>query len=350
MIFTSALQGSSTGLGDTQLTPDQRALLTAGLSLSEQETALRAMFGKLAADVATLAKVGKAPSGGLLNMLYKYNAAVAAHYRAVQPWLAARATVPKSKLPDPDAQPVAVPTFVNLPVPSGLGNNVSTPPIAVKYGIVGQERIVPISDFVRNPVTGFAGPPSIAGLGFLPAVTTVAEATRITITLLLMFAGGYVVIEMFDTFSGNRARQQELASINKQSDNQTKIVTKDFDLYQAALRACAGRDPDQLDFDQRLMCIDKANEALTLGKSGRQSPVVPISLSPIITFAAIAGLGILSWTVYTSIKRKRLAAEHGGRFAPPPRPPMPRPGPGFGPGVGPGAGGFRAQPRYPTAT
>ena len=319
MIFTSPLQGSNAGLGAARLTTEQQALLSSGMAVSQQEATLRAMFTKLAPDVARLAQKGKAPGAGMLNLLHKYNAAVAAHRQVGMIWIAARNNVPKSNLPDPGAKPVAIPSFGNLPyevAPAGFGDAAA---ITVNYGYVGEEMNTPILDFVRTGGDGFAGTATQAGLG---NPLLLVPATRVFFWVFLSAVTGLVLSHIWDTVTGNRAKQQELESLNLQSNNLTKIVAKDFDLYQTAMRACAGKDPDLLDFDQRLVCIDKANEALTLGKSGRLPPGVPTNLSPLLTVGVLVGLGALSWGIYTSIKRKQRHRDAGPSFGPPAKPRM----------------------------
>jgi hypothetical protein len=318
MIFTSPHQGSQAGFGAAQLTADQRALLSSGTAVSQQEAALRAMFTKLAPDVARLARAGKTPGAGMLGLLHKYNAAVAAHRQVGMIWIAARNAVPKSNLPDPGAKPLAVPSFGNLPavtLSAGLGDAAA---ITVNYGYMGEEQTASILDFVSARGNGFAGMVTGTGLGNPLAI----PVARVVFWVFASAITGLVFSYVWDTITGNRAKQQELESLNLQSDNLTKMVSKDFDLYQTAMRACAGKDPDQLDFDQRIVCVDKANEALTLGKANRQGPGVPTNLSPLITVGVLVGLGALSWGIYTSIKRKQRQRDAGPSFGPPAMPRM----------------------------
>jgi hypothetical protein len=308
MIFTSSLQGPIGNLGAAQLTADQQALLSSVVNLSAQEKFLRTMFTRVSGDIARLAQAKQPVGAGVMQMLQNYNNAVGAHRRAGMVWINARNAVPQSKLPDPGAKPLAIPSFDLPPAPAGLGGTVSAATIGVKYGYIGDEKTALISDFVRAGGNGFAGMPYGENFGNPFLVST---SWRVVATLFAMAITVFLITYAWDDFSGQRAKQQELESLNLQSDNLTKVVAKDFDLYQTALRACAGKDPDLLDFDQRLICIDKSNEALTLGKANRQGPGLPVNLSPMLTIALVGGLGVMSWIIYTSIKRKQRGSTSG---------------------------------------
>ena len=346
MIFTNHVQGSGAGLGAVQLTADQRALLASAYGLSEQERRLRNVFKSLAPDVGFLANNGRAVGPGLLKLLHAHNDAVAAHLRAGMIWIEARARVPKSELPDPGVRPVAIPTFGNLPALSpGLGDAGPAAAITVNYGYIGSEQQESIISFVGSGRSAATEPGNAHDLGGLPlAVIPIANY----LYGFIIISALVVVVWAWASISGQTLRLAELDSKNRLSADKVKLTEIDERLYNSVRAACEGPDKVQLTVRDRLACLDKADETLTLGKTGRDDTGPPFAMSPVITIGIMLGLGALSWGIYTSIKRKQRlrGRDTGPSFGPPPLPRAAAMGPRADGGSR-GPRGPRAQPLYP---
>lgn len=343
MIFTNHVQGSGAGLGAVQLTADQRALLASAYGLSEQERRLRNVFKNLVLDVGFLANNGRAVGPGLLKLLHAHNAAVAAHLRAGMIWIEARARVPKSELPDPGVQPVAIPTFGNLPAISpSLGDAGPAAAITVNYGYIGSEQQESIISFVGSGRSAATEPGNAHGLGSPFAVIPFSSY----LFGFLVTAALVVVVWGWASISGQTLRLAELDSKNRLSAAKVKLAEIDERLYNSVRAACEGSDKVQLTVRERLACLDKADETLALGKTGRDDTGPPFAMSPVITVGIMLGLGALSWGIYTSIKRKQRGRDTGPSFGPPPLPRVAAMGPRADGGSR-GPRGPRAQPLYP---
>lgn len=285
------------GLGAVTLTPEQYDLVGKPLeSLANQEKFLRQSAERLAKDVGTLARAGRALPPTMIDLLRNHNAAVMAHKNAAMVFIEARQNIASSDLPDPGAKPVTIPTFGGFDIAGYKAVNVT-----VKYGVLNQEQSVPVLNFTSTPTS--------SGLG-QPAVVFERLLGLLIVTAIVVYA--------YDVISSNSTKRAEFAASVAVANNTTKVSQIDSDIYQRTLNACSAANTDFM------FCVDKALEALRTQKEGRPKSPTPIS-EPLFVFGAVAALGLVSWFAYRGYLRKK-GGTRGGRMGRmgPTRPVTPR--------------------------
>jgi len=286
-------------LGQLMATPAEEAqvprLTNTVTSLAQQEVQLRTTFAQLIPDLVALQTAGKDIPAELLTLLQKYNRAQGSFMEATKIWLQARNSTPASDLPDPSAQPIAVPTF-DLPS-NGFGffgaAKVPASAIRIRHGIVGKEVSTSLAGFANSPFAGyFVG--SQLGAGFV--------AIAVVILLGLAIVGATIVLaakflQTSDTAAANQA-------ITEQAKTRVEEVKSDRDLYVSTRDTCIGNSTDM---QVRLQCLEAAKDVLKIAKEGRpssQKPISPVTVSILTVLGVVAVLGTATGVGYLIYKRR----------------------------------------------
>lgn len=293
--------------GEVTATATEQAALPGitnrGFALAQQENQLRSSFAQLIPDLTALQVANKNIPSELLDLLRAYNNAVASFMEATKVWLQARAETPKTDLPDPDAQPVAVPTF-DIPT-SGLGAffgaGVPASGLKIRYGFVGREITSSLSGYSN---TGFAGYFSGAGqLGAFPvlALFWLLGVAFVSVAVILVVRA----LVKSDTAIANQA-------ITEQSKSRVEEVKSDTGLFVSTRDACIGNSQDA---EVRRQCIAAAVDVLKIAKSGRpgiERPISPVTVSVLTVLGVLAVAGTATGVGYWMYKR----GHEGGRSLP----------------------------------
>jgi hypothetical protein len=283
------------GTADDPLVP--RAINNVTM-LTQIEAWLRAGFAKLLPDLTALQAAGKDVPPALLDLMQRHNAAVASFTDAAKIWLYARQQVPRSELPDPDARPVAIPTFE---LPSGLGRlgGVSASAVRLRVGFLGKEMSVPLSGYSDSAFAGFVQPGGQLGGPEVFWVIGILLGLVITGTIV------YGIVRELKKSEISAANQ----AISDQARARAQEVASDNILYTSTRDKCIG---DSASLSARLRCIEAASEALRAAKEGRPGIRPPVTATTsfwtILSILALAGAA--GYVIY----RRRQAAS--GRFAP----------------------------------
>jgi len=297
MLIASSSSFGRLQLGQVTATPAEEAqvprLTNQGLTLAQAETQLRTTFAQLLPDLVTLQTAGQDIPAPLLTLMRNYNAAVGSFMEATKIWLQARAQTPTSDLPDPNAQPIAVPTF-DLPAPSGLGAwfgaGVPASTIKIRYGIVGKEITTSLSGYQNS---GFAGYLSAGQLGAFPTL-----ALFFLLGLAVIATAVIVVAKILQTSDTAAANQ----AITEQAKQRVAEVQSDRDLFVSTRDMCIGTSDDQT---VRLQCIAAAKDVLKAAKEGRPTPIKPISPVVISTVAVLSVLAVAGGVGYVIYRKHR---------------------------------------------
>jgi hypothetical protein len=289
--------GRIQNLGEIQIAPDEEAqvprLADKATTLSQQEAHLRKTFADLLPDLVALQNAGATLPPVFVDLLQRYNGAQATFMQAAGVWLQARAQTPKDLLPDPAAQPIAIPTF-ELPA-AGFSGLAAIPAqaIKIKYGIIGKEVSTPLAGYLNSPFAGyFSGTQLGLPPGFIYAVVVGLAIVGATIVLVARYT------KTSDTAAANIAAT-ELAK------SRTEEVKSDNDLYRSTRDACIG---DSTDPAVRLKCVQAAAAVLKAAKEGRPTtkPIAPPSgLGVLSVIGAVTVLAIAGGVGYLLYKRRR---------------------------------------------
>ncbi len=279
-------------LGQVAATPAEEAqvprLTNSVTTLAQAETQLRTTFAKLIPDLTALQVAGKDIPAPLLDLMQRYNAAVASFMEASKIWLQARAQTPASDLPDPNGQAIAIPTF-DLPTSSGFGwfGGVAANTIKIKHGIVGKEVSTSLSGYVNSPFAGYftGGQLGLGPLGIAIVILLGLAIVGATVILTARF------LQTSDTAAANQA-------ITEQARTRVEEVKSDRDLFVSTRDSCIGNSDDQT---VRLQCIAAAKDVLKAAKEGRpqpQKPISPVVISTVAVLSVLAVAGGVGYVLY----------------------------------------------------
>lgn len=288
-------------LGQVAATPAEEAqvprLTNSVTTLAQAETQLRTTFAKLIPDLTALQVAGKDIPAPLLDLMQRYNAAVASFMEASKIWLQARAQTPASDLPDPNGQAIAVPTF-DLPTSSGFGwfSGVAASTIKIKHGIVGKEVSTSLSGYMNSPFAGYftGGQLGLGPLGIAIVILLGLAIVGATVILTARF------LQTSDTAAANQA-------ITEQARTRVEEVKSDRDLFVSTRDACIGNSTDQT---VRLQCIAAAKDVLKAAKEGRPQPQKPISPVVVSTVAVLSVLAIAGGVGYVLYRKHGRGGGH----------------------------------------
>lgn len=297
------------GFGQTNLTPAQlesvrSSFIDAAYRLQEQEAYLRRAARDLALLVAAQEAAGADLPSGYVAQLRLHNQVVDAQMAAVQYLLVMRANTPPDQLPDPDAKPVAIPTFV-IPA-AGLAGSVDPRTIQLRVGELGNEIELPMSQVAELYKTGQLDAPQ-NGLGALAAIQWGLAIFLAILGVGVLFGGGFF---MYAWNSDTSAKQETL---QRQSADGVALARITMDFATQQLNACLGPNPTPA---QRVACVqqvsvdlDKFKRNLPMGHSP-DSGMSPFTWG-VIGLAAVVGAGFVY--KYLSDRKRRPQ----GRMAPP---------------------------------
>lgn len=286
--------------GQVAATPAEEAALPGitnrGFALSQQENQLRSSFAQLVPDLTALQVANANIPSELLDLLRAYNNAVASFMEATKVWLQARAETPKTDLPDPDAQPVAVPTF-DIPTSSlgaFFGAGIPASALKIRYGFVGKEVTSSLSGYSN---TGFAGYFSGNGqLGAFPVIPLfwLLGVAFVSVAVILVVRA----LVKSDTAIANQA-------ITEQAKTRVEEVKSDTSLFVSTRDACIGNSQDA---NIRRQCITAAVDVLKVAKAGRPSitrPISPVTVGVLTVLGVLAVAGTATGVGYLIYKRGR---------------------------------------------
>lgn len=301
MLVTSSGSFGRLQLGQVTATPAEEAALPGvtnrGFTLAQQETQLRSTFAQLLPDLAALQAVNADIPGELLDLLRSYNNAVAVFMEATKIWMQARAQTPRTDLPDPDAQPVAVPTFA-IPASSGLGSlfgaKIPASALKIRYGFVGKEVTTSLSGYSNTGFAGYFGNGS--QLGAFPVMA-------------LFWLLGVAIVSIAAVFVVRALVKSDTAIANLALTDQVKArveeVKSDTSLFVSTRDSCIGNSQDP---DVRRQCVAAAVEVLKIAKSGRPQiarPISPVTVSVLTVLGVLAVVGTATGVGYWLYKRNR---------------------------------------------
>lgn len=305
MLIASSSSFGRLQLGQVAATSAEQAALPGitnrGFALSAQENQLRSSFAQLIPDLTALQVANANIPSELLDLLRAYNNAVASYMEATKVWLQARAETPKTDLPDPDAQPVAVPTF---DIPTGglgafFGAGVPASALKIRYGFVGKEVTSSLSGYSNTGFAGyFSGGHNGGGFGFpvIPLFWLLGVAF-VSVAIVLVVRS----LVRSDTAIANQA-------ITEQTKSRVEEVKSDTGLFVSTRDACIGNSQD---VEVRRQCIAAAVDVLKIAKSGRPGitrPISPVTVSILTVLGVVAVAGTATGVGYWLYKR----GEHGG--------------------------------------
>jgi hypothetical protein len=218
---------------------------------------------------------------------------------AARVWLQARNNTPASDLPDPDAQPIAIPTF-DLPS-SGFGMfgavKIPANTIKIRHGIVGKEISTSLSAYKSSAFAGYFVPSQLGGqLGAFPVVAL--------FWLLGVAIVSVCVVLVVQALMRDNAINIANRTISDQARARVEEVKRDADLFASTRDACIGNTTDQA---VRFKCIEAANDALAMAKGGRpeiQRPVTKSTVGILTALGVLVVLGTAGGVGYVIYKRR----------------------------------------------
>jgi hypothetical protein len=295
------------GAGQVTATPAEEAQVPQftdrGLSLTQAETQLRTSFAKLLPDLIALQVANKDVPAEMLVLMQAYNKAQATLMEAARVWLQARNNTPAADLPDPDAQPIAIPTF-DLPS-SGFGmfGAVKIPANAIKirHGIVGKEVSTSLNAYKSSAFAGYFVP---SQLGAFPVVAL--------FWLLGVAIVSVCVVLVVQALTRDSAINFANRTISDQARARVEEVKRDADLFASTRDACIGNTTDQA---VRFKCIEAASDALAVAKGGRpeiKTPITKGTVGILTVLGVLVVLGTASGVGYVIYKRR---SDHKPRAA-----------------------------------
>jgi len=300
MLVTSSSSFGRLQLGDVTATAAESAavpgITNRGFALAQQENQLRSSFAQLIPDLTALQVANKNIPPELLDLLRAYNNAVASFMEATKIWMQARAETPKADLPDPDAQPVAVPTF-DIPT-GGLGSffgaGVPASALKIRYGFVGREITTSLSGYANTGFAGYFSGAHNSGLGAFPvmALFWLLGVAFVSVAIVLVVRA----LVRSDTAIANQA-------ITEQTKSRVEEVKSDTGLFVSTRDACIGNSQDA---DVRRQCIAAAVDVLKVAKQGRPGisrPISPVTVSVLTVLGVVAVAGTATGVGYWLYKR-----------------------------------------------